>query len=424
MPDATRLAVVLYPGLRRRPARRAALPRPLPVRLHRADRPPLPARARRAAAPCSRPARPAAARLERLDEAVGGEPSACETSRTPTAPSAGSAAVQGDLAMTAYAPARARGRARGRRRGSRPTDRPALPTRSRRSCGRAAGTRRRSATWRSRAWDGSRQDAWATTFRRRRDDLSVSGLAWMAMRGARARRRGYDADELAGLLLERAIEEDGTASLEGRGRTTASSGSDREATGLAVQALLVAGRVRASTRSAGLEWLLANRVEGRLRLDQGHGGVRRRRVRAGSAGNGAGRVRRHAAGAARRRTSCARSRSAPQGLAAADRRFLRRGGADLAAGPAPPRLPPEWTGAAALGRPPRDRRRRATSFRRRRARARADARLPEAGGGADRGTAGAPRSPATGSCARPRAHGSRRGSSSVGEHRRPRARPR
>ncbi len=104
-------------------------------------------------------------------------------------------------------------------------------------------------------------DIYATTFRRRNDDLSVTGLAWMAL-AAKRLGRGYDVDELVRLLLDRKIEDAGTTHWPGR-RESCFVGSDREATGYAVTALLAAGRA-ADHAERGLRWLLSNRVRGSL----------------------------------------------------------------------------------------------------------------------------------------------------------------
>jgi TolA-binding protein len=102
-------------------------------------------------------------------------------------------------------------------------------------------------------------EAYATTFRRRNDDLSIQGLAWMTL-AAKNVGRDYDADELLRLILERRVEEGNLTSWKAP-EGDCLVGSSVEATGLAVQAILAAGGdVRHAER--GLEWMLANRQGG------------------------------------------------------------------------------------------------------------------------------------------------------------------
>lgn len=102
-------------------------------------------------------------------------------------------------------------------------------------------------------------DAYASTFRRRSDDLSVAGLAWLTL-AAQAAKRSFDVEECARLLIARRVE-DGATTLWKAKPQDCFLGSDREATALAVRALIEAG---AATPHAerGLAWLLAHRSEG------------------------------------------------------------------------------------------------------------------------------------------------------------------
>ncbi|MFV1957808.1 MAG: MG2 domain-containing protein [Planctomycetota bacterium] len=102
--------------------------------------------------------------------------------------------------------------------------------------------------------------AYATTFRRRNDDLSVSGLAWLAV-AAKRMGRSYDADELVRLLLERRVDEGTTTHWKGA-RESCFVGSDREATGLAAAALLLTGGGNDAVAERALAWLIANRTAG------------------------------------------------------------------------------------------------------------------------------------------------------------------
>ncbi len=102
-------------------------------------------------------------------------------------------------------------------------------------------------------------ESWATTFRRRNDDLSTSGLAWMAMAATRLH-RSFDEDELVRLILARRLEEGTTTHWKGA-RGDCFVGSDREATGLAVRALIEA-KAPGPHAERGLQWLLANPVKG------------------------------------------------------------------------------------------------------------------------------------------------------------------
>lgn len=102
-------------------------------------------------------------------------------------------------------------------------------------------------------------EIYATTFRRRSDDLSVAGLAWMALAADRLG-RSFDRDELIRLILERRVEADGLTHWQGR-KEDCFTGSDREASALAVQALVVT-KTATPHAERGLRWLLAHRVKG------------------------------------------------------------------------------------------------------------------------------------------------------------------
>ncbi|MDJ0975331.1 MAG: MG2 domain-containing protein [Planctomycetota bacterium] len=96
-------------------------------------------------------------------------------------------------------------------------------------------------------------ESYATTFRRRSDDLSVAGLAWMSLAATRLE-RSFDVSELTRLLLERRVEKDGLTSWPGR-RRDCFVGSGREATGLALQALIEA-EIETPHVDRGFQWLL------------------------------------------------------------------------------------------------------------------------------------------------------------------------
>jgi uncharacterized protein YfaS (alpha-2-macroglobulin family)/TolA-binding protein len=159
--------------------------------------------------------------------------------------------AHGDLAMTAYA---LRGLAAARRAG--------LPGLDRAIDGAAAALRRllKNGPEDARALGHLAlaeigvidTQAYATTFRRRNDDLGVAGLAWMAMAAQRLG-RGFDADELERLILQRRVEDGDTTSWKGR-RGDCFTGDDREATALAVHAL-IAGHVATPHVERGLRWL-------------------------------------------------------------------------------------------------------------------------------------------------------------------------
>lgn len=104
-------------------------------------------------------------------------------------------------------------------------------------------------------------DAYATTFRRRNDDLGIAGLSWLAL-AAKAAGRDFDVEECARLLVARRVEEGTTTSWKGKPQDCF-VGSDLEATGLAVRALLEAG-VAGPHAERGMAWLLAHRPVGVL----------------------------------------------------------------------------------------------------------------------------------------------------------------
>lgn len=109
---------------------------------------------------------------------------------------------------------------------------------------------------RAKALDG---DAYATTFRRRNDDLSVMGLSYLTLAAVTAG-RSFDVEQLATLIAARRVE-DGTQSFWKAKSGDCFLGSDREATGLAVRALIEAGMATPHAER-GMAWLLAHRPLG------------------------------------------------------------------------------------------------------------------------------------------------------------------
>ena len=101
--------------------------------------------------------------------------------------------------------------------------------------------------------------SWAITFRKRSDELSTAGLAWLTMAAAE-RKRGYDVDELARLLIERRQEVDAHTYWRGRQRDCF-TGSDREATALAALAL-VRAKIASPHPERAVAWLLAHGPKG------------------------------------------------------------------------------------------------------------------------------------------------------------------
>jgi hypothetical protein len=109
---------------------------------------------------------------------------------------------------------------------------------------------------RAQALDG---DAYAATFRRRDDDLSVIGLAHLTL-AAKTAGRSFDVEQLARLIVARRVE-DGTQTYWKAKSGDCFLGSDREATGLAVRALIEADAASPHAER-GLAWLLARRPQG------------------------------------------------------------------------------------------------------------------------------------------------------------------
>ena len=104
------------------------------------------------------------------------------------------------------------------------------------------------------------EEAYQVTFRRRAEELSAAGLAWMTL-AAVARDREFDADECSRLLLARRTDgADGTTRWAGR-KDDCLVGSERLATALAVRALVSVGSADAAVERA-MTWLLAHRPEG------------------------------------------------------------------------------------------------------------------------------------------------------------------
>ena len=189
--------------------------------------------------------------------------------------------------------------------------------------------------------------SYATTFRRRNDDLSVAGLAWLTLAAERFG-RSFDRDELIRLLLERRVEAEGLTHWEGR-KEDCFTGSDREATALAVQAL-VATKTASPHAERGLEWLLATAARAasaRRRRRAAFVGGCLRVDRAGPAQGFGGGVEVLLDGRVVRTIQTAPRPLSAQGPA------LRRGGRRGAGGrAAPPGLPTAGPGAALLGAAP------------------------------------------------------------------------
>jgi len=103
------------------------------------------------------------------------------------------------------------------------------------------------------------EEAYQITFRRRNEELSVPGLAWLAL-AANRMGRAYDAEDLARILVARRVEDGDATRWAGR-KDDCLAPSERLATALAVRALVLTG---ASTEQAerGMNWLLAHRVDG------------------------------------------------------------------------------------------------------------------------------------------------------------------
>ena len=405
---------------RRRAARRAALPRPLPVRLRRADGAPLPAGARRAARPArgGEPRPPRGSRA--LDEAVRrGARCGCATSRTPTARSAGSAAAGATSPMTAYA---LLGLAGAREAGVPDLDDAIIDRAATRSRGSARRRRRGRARPRALALAARR----AHRDRGLRHDVpaperrSLRGRARLDGAGGPAPRRGYDADELVGLLLER-TRRGRTARRTGRAsRTTASSAATARRRGSPCSRS-ARGRARSSAgraRSAsGCSRTACGAASARTKDTAAFVGAASRGSPAHGAQAFGGTLER---AARRRRRAHGRGRS---GRASRPRTAASwsSGRERLDAGAPPPRVPAAWAGRAALGGSPRDASSRARSCPAETHGLAIDAPLPATRGGARRRAAGSRqarlRDPA------PRRAAAGRGAPARGrEHRRPRAR--
>ncbi len=258
IPGATRLAVVMYPGLDS-----AILDALLSLDLypygcieqtvHRF----LPAIAAREA--LLQAGSPAATRLDRLDEAIRRGALRLRNLQNQDGSFGWFRGGTGDIAMTAYA---LRGLTGARKAGVADLDGPianAVQALAR-ALGQAPDEDVRALAHLALATAGAVvEDQWASTFRRRDDDLSVAGLAWMAL-AAHEVGRSYDADELVRLILRRKVEAGESTHWKGRA-TDCFTGSDREATGLAVQALLIGAEHR-DDAERGIRWLLENRTDG------------------------------------------------------------------------------------------------------------------------------------------------------------------
>jgi tetratricopeptide (TPR) repeat protein len=258
IPEGTKLAVVLYPGIDA-----AVLDALLSLELfpygcieqtvHRF----LPAVLARAA--LTKAGSPAAARLERLGESVARGAMRIRNLQNPDGSFGWFRGGRGDLAMTAYA---VLGLTGARQAGVKDLDRAIASGASALVKLLETGDEdtRALAHYALSGAGVMDQTNWATTFRRRNDDLSVPGLSWMAM-AARRLGRDYDADELIRLIAARRIDDGETTHWKGR-KESCFVGSDREATGLAVTALLEAGQVNLPHAERGIRWLLENRVKG------------------------------------------------------------------------------------------------------------------------------------------------------------------
>jgi uncharacterized protein YfaS (alpha-2-macroglobulin family) len=255
VPGATKVAVVLYPGIDA-----AVLDALLYLDLfpygcieqtvHRFG-PALEARAALLAA-----GSPEAARLKALDEAARRGAERLRNLQNQDGSFGWFGGGQGDLAMTAYALI---GLAGAREAGVKGLDDAvARATGALLNLVKAGTEDARALGHLALARVGTMEpEAYASTFRRRSDDLSVAGLSWMAMASHRLD-RAYEKDELVRLLLARRVEKDGLTSWTGPAGDCF-VGSAREATGLAVQALLVT-RTATPHAERGLRWLLETRA--------------------------------------------------------------------------------------------------------------------------------------------------------------------
>ena len=102
------------------------------------------------------------------------------------------------------------------------------------------------------------EEAYAVTFRRRNEELSVPGLAWLCLAALEAQ-RSFDSDDLVGLLLARRREEGTTTSWPGREKDGFAAG-ERLATALAVRALVEAGTA-SDAAERGMRRLLGERPD-------------------------------------------------------------------------------------------------------------------------------------------------------------------
>src|SRR5262249_13217058 len=96
------------------------------------------------------------------------------------------------------------------------------------------------------------------TFRRRNEELSVPGLAWLCLAAVEAG-RSFDSDDLVRLLLARRKEEGALTSWPGREKDCFAAG-ERLATALALRALLEA-RSASDAAERGMRFLLSNRPD-------------------------------------------------------------------------------------------------------------------------------------------------------------------
>lgn len=103
------------------------------------------------------------------------------------------------------------------------------------------------------------EEAYQVTFRRRNEELSVPGLAWMAFASLEAG-RPFDAEECVRLILARRVDEaEGTKWAGKKGDCFLES--ERLATALAVRALLLT-KTASDAGERGMRWILARRVDG------------------------------------------------------------------------------------------------------------------------------------------------------------------
>ena len=258
IPGTNRLVVVLYPGIEDALLDRLIFLNLFPYgcveqSVHRF----LPALQARAALRAA--GRPAYAQLQRLDEAIRRAADRLRNLQNDDGSLGWFGRGSGDLAMTAYALLGMVGAREGGVDGlNGAIDRAAnrLPH----LMGKGNEDARALGHYALAVVGRIHTETYATTFRRRSDDLSVAGLAWMTL-AAKQLGRSFDVSELTRLILERRVEKDGMTSWPGR-RRDCFVGSAREATGLALQALIEAG-IATEHVERGFDWLL-------------HGGGKRR----------------------------------------------------------------------------------------------------------------------------------------------------